>query len=257
MLTAFSLALLLTASPTEPGHADHAPSPTITCASDSGLAVIPARLDLGDVAAGSTITAAGWLINTSNQSITIDRADPGCGCTTVAFEPVSLAPGQAHAFSFEVKTPTAPEKTKRIPIRFTPTWGDPVTMSTTLRTSADGAASTSTAPAPVTLTPTLADLGEVPVGSAVDASVWIINAGSETVRIGGISTGCGCTTVVGFAPTALGPGQAQRVRLRVAPTQAAPSKQIPIRARLNDGDQLETVLQARITSGPERVIASD
>lgn len=58
------------------------------------LLAYPAMLDLGVVAAGTTGQRDLWLINPSNQPVTLTEVKAGCGCTTiVGFEPVTLAPG--------------------------------------------------------------------------------------------------------------------------------------------------------------------
>ena len=74
-------------------------------AAHSGLAVVPARLDLGAVERGTSVRSHVWLVNTSLQPITVEKAKAGCGCTTLYFTAMTLAPGAAEQVWFDIKTP--------------------------------------------------------------------------------------------------------------------------------------------------------
>jgi hypothetical protein len=256
MISTLALATLLFAAPVAQDALDIPDAPTVTAtrpAADSGLAIVPARLDLGTVAPGASVRASVWLVNTSLEPITVEKAKTGCGCTTVDFAPLTLEPGAAERVGFVVKAPDK-VKTKNVKIDFHPEWGDRVTLTTALATSAEASADETPSPSGggdaatgVLLVPVAGDLGEVAAGAAVETSAWLINAGDSAARIDDFKAGCGCTRVVGFTPTDLAPGAAKRVRLRVTPearTKSGPVKTVTLDALVAGA---ETPVRAALT----------
>ncbi|MHC4989791.1 MAG: M56 family metallopeptidase [Planctomycetota bacterium] len=66
---------------------------------------------------------------------------------------------------------------------------------------------------PVRAVPAELDLGRADVKAAKSGTVWLVNTGSEPVRLVTYKASCGCTTVAGFTPGALAPGASMQLEV--------------------------------------------
>jgi beta-lactamase regulating signal transducer with metallopeptidase domain len=64
------------------------------------------------------------------------------------------------------------------------------------------------------------DLGLVGPDQSKSERIWLVNGGTTPRRITGAKAGCGCTKVLGFEPTTLGPGETMMLEI----VMTAPSK---------------------------------
>jgi hypothetical protein len=221
----------------------------------SGLAVVPARVDLGARAAGTAVTQRVWLVNTSIETITVETTSATCGCTTAdGFAPTTLAPGAAHPVDVTVEIPGRAGTTRSPKMSFHPAWGAPVAVTLDVESVATADVDTPATddPAPVRLIAAAADLGVVPTHGTIETSAWIVNDGPTPVTVSTFKAGCGCTTVVGFAPTEIAPHQATRVRLRIATKEAKESKRVSLTARLDDDASVSTAVTMTVDAAPAR-----
>jgi beta-lactamase regulating signal transducer with metallopeptidase domain len=80
---------------------------------------------------------------------------------------------------------------------------------------------------PLSTYPTALDFDVVPPRGTATQPLWLLNLGSETVWISAVRAGCGCTSIHGFEPTALAPGDWLALQI----TMQAPAAEQEVRER--------------------------
>ena len=243
-------------------QADDAPENKLPAASTapsppSGLVVAPQSFDFGDVAPGDVVNGEVWLINASQDVIEVDTAKAGCGCTTLAFKPMMLKPGTAERVTFAIDAPKEDGKKKTVKLNFGPTWGQVESASVSFVTSTGASAADSPrtirrVQRDLLVLPEAGHLGTLAGGVSHDVSAWLINRGQSVQSVRAISSGCGCTSIVGFTPGDIAPNMATRVRLRVTPKNIEKdNKIVTLTVVPIEGTPVQTELGMRVEVTPE------
>lgn len=94
---------------TTPDNAQEVPvntavTQTIAQAGPSTIEIVPASLDLGDIATGDTGTGSVLIRNNGDQEVTIERIKCSCGCTSAKLAPNTvLKPGEETPMEVKLK----------------------------------------------------------------------------------------------------------------------------------------------------------
>ena len=90
---AFAILAALTFAGFVPLSAESDPAPAESPANGPRLKIEQRELDFGEVVRGETAEGAFAIENIGDQSLYIEKAQPGCGCTLASFDAV-IPPGQ-------------------------------------------------------------------------------------------------------------------------------------------------------------------
>ena len=72
-------------------------------AASAPITFSPDPLDMGEMSAGVAKTSTVTLTNTSDEPVTITKAIPGCGCTTLGWPKDPIAPGESADIEITLK----------------------------------------------------------------------------------------------------------------------------------------------------------
>lgn len=216
-------AILLTAL--FPSPAALAGEPAAPPAAPATAVLIPAEIDLGTRAPGSTTRSSLWVCNTADEPLSLVAAKGSCGCTGVDFKPTVLAAGAALQIPFRITASKSPGRDKTVTITVRAEEHPPLSLKVRLRIAADGLVREGD----VIAEPRVADLGPVTSGSTVSTSVHLVNAGKIAREVTAVRAACSCTTFPGFARFDLEPSAEGDVDVEVevpADTAGAVTKDV-------------------------------
>jgi hypothetical protein len=99
------------------------------------IRAFPAEIDLGVVAPAGVAEGTFHLVNVGDRPEHVARHTVSCGCTTVEFEPSTLAPGRHMTLTVRIEAPKEPgaERTRKVTFFFDRQ--EPLEVSIRLRTS--------------------------------------------------------------------------------------------------------------------------
>lgn len=163
--------------------------PAVTAAPASDLLVVPDKLDLGAPGLGASADALVWLVNTSDQPITLTGAKGSCGCIGLDVKsPRTIPPRSAIEIAFAVKAPRVAGKSKTVSVTFSAENQLPLKLPVTIASTRQ--------PEPADRE---ADQGptETPIQASVKRSLDALFCGGVTFRsLGGMGdTGVGGDSV--------------------------------------------------------------
>ena len=183
-------------------HAAEPPHPAV---------LIPAEIELGLRAPGSTTQSSLWIVNTGDEPLELVRAKGSCGCTGVRFQPTVLSSQAALEVPFHIRAPRAAGRSKNVTVTITMEDHPPLILPVRLRTTGDDLVPD----ADVIADPAVADIGPINAGSFISTSVHLVNVGTVARQVTAVRAACKCTTFPGFAPLTLQPHDETDIHMEV------------------------------------------
>jgi len=185
----------------------------------NAVRVVPAEIDLGERVVASQVPSSTWLINTTDETVKVVSAKGGCGCITLdAFEASEIGPRRALRVPFTIGAPKEVGKHKDTHLNFKLEDGSVVQLGLKLKGVASVAPTARVEPVDdVALEAAPAQLAftNMTPEETRTASIFWINTSDDFVETKSIKAGCGCTTIAGFEPGPLAPGEALKIDLTV------------------------------------------
>lgn len=186
------------------------------------MVVLPGEIDMGRVPAGDRRSRRVWIINPSEtESLRVKAVRFDCGCVTApSFGTLELEPGRARPVDLEIAAPPETGKRRDVRVFFVLDNGDAVFSTIAFETVGPDEEYSIDPPADqsdVLALPGLSELGDLPLATRHEFTLWLINQSKAPVAIERVKSSCPCLSAVGFEPEVIAPGEAARLDLALRP----------------------------------------